>query len=296
VYVGHNTKEGYSYNLTASVARNFNFGLSAYLAYTYGDAKSVSDGTSSQNSSQWRGQVSVDGRNFPAFGRSDYAIKNRVLSSLTYRHSWTDDGGVATSVSLFFNGQSGDAFSYVIGGSGARNLNEERGSTSRNRSLVYIPRDAGDINLVPYTSGGVTVSPGDQWTNLNTFIESDPSLNDHRGEYAEKNGATAPFIGIFDLGIRQDLGTKIGNGLNRLQLSVDIFNVANLLNSDWGVVYTVPGDFNNYFLYNFEGYESDGTTPKFTYRGGTDVDKDAFDIAGTASRWRMRVGIRYTFN
>ncbi|MCB0611603.1 MAG: hypothetical protein KDD12_28030, partial [Lewinella sp.] len=58
VYVGSNTNEGYTYTVTAALAKKFGFGLNATLAYTYGDAQAVSEGTSSQNSSQWRGQVS----------------------------------------------------------------------------------------------------------------------------------------------------------------------------------------------------------------------------------------------
>jgi hypothetical protein len=216
---------------------------------------------------------------------------------LSYRHKWTADGGVATTVGLYYNGQSGAAFSYIIGGgSGAQNINGERGSTSRNRSLVYIPTSASDIHLVDYTAGGQTVTAAQQWENLNAYIESDKSLSDNRGSYAEKNGATAPFVSFLDLAIRQDIGKNLGGELHKIQLSVDIFNLPNLLNSDWGVVYTVPGsDFNNFYLYNFEGYEANGTTPKFTYRG-TKTGKDAFDIANVGSRWRMRIGIRYTFN
>jgi hypothetical protein len=299
VYVGHNTDEGNSYSLTGSLDKKFNCGLSAYLAYTYGDAHSVSDATSSQNSSQWRGQISVDGRNFPSYGRSDYAVTHRIVSSLSYKHNWTKDGGVATGISLFYNGQSGAAFSYVISGSNARNINGERGSSSRNRSLIYIPKDINDINLVPYTSGGNTVSKEEQWAKLNAIIENDKSLSENRGSYAEKNGATAPFVSLFDLAIRQDLGSTFGSNLHRVQLTLDIFNFANLLNKDWGVVYGVPGsDFNNYYLYQFDGYEAapNASTPKFSYRGSDAIDEDRFDIGGTASRWRMRLGIRYSFN
>jgi hypothetical protein len=72
-------------------------------------------------------------------------------------------------------------------------------------------------------------------------------------------------------------------------------NVANMLNPEWGVQYVVPGDFNNYELYNFAGYEADGTTPRFTYTG-TQTNQDSFNIAGLTSRWRMQFGIRYLFN
>jgi hypothetical protein len=97
--------------------------------------------------------------------------------------------------------------------------------------------------------------------------------------------------------IRQDIGADLGGDLHRLQISFDILNVANLLNKDWGAFYTTPGgDFNNFQLYQFDGYEADGTTPKFSYRLGDATGRDAFNISGTDSRWRMRLGFRYIFN
>ncbi len=301
VYIGHNTSEGYTYNITASLAKNFSSGFNAYLAYTYGDAYAVNEGTSSQNSSQWRGQVGVDGRNFPVLGRSDFALGHRILSSLSYKLRWNAEENAATTFSLFYNGQSGTAFSYVLGGANGRNANLDRGSTSANRTLVYVPASQSDIVLADYTSGGQTVTAAQQWANLNAFIEADKSLRESRGGYAEKNGATAPFASIFDLAIRQDVGLKAGGSTHKLQFSVDIFNVANLINPEWGVVYIVPGsNFNNYELLNLEGYNPDAngnnTIPRFTYRRGAVTGKDAFDIAGTASRWRMRFGVRYIFN
>ena len=295
VYLASNTSEGYTYNITGSLAKDFDNGLSAMIAYTYGDAYALSEGTSSQNSSQWRGQVNIDGRNNPVYGRSDFSVGHRIISALTYKIPWSDRGVNATTISLFYNGQSGTPYSYVIGGPDARNINNETGSTGRNRALVYVPESIDDINLVPYEVNGEPVSRETQWANLNAFIESDKGLKDRRGQYAEKNGSRNPFSSIFDLAIRQDIGTLIGGASHKLQLSVDIFNVANLINSEWGVRYFNPGDFNNTELYQFEGYEADGTTPTFTYRD-TEVGKDWSDIAGLTSRWRMRLGVRYMFN
>lgn len=295
VYLATNTSQGYTYNLSASFAKQWDNGLSATFAYSYGDSYALNEGTSSQNSSQWRGQVSIDGRNNPVYGRSDFAVGHRYVSSLTYKFSWGPDMAQTTSVSLFANGQSGTPYSYVIAGSRARNLNNETGSTSRNRSLAYIPRNASEINLVDYTSGGQTVTAAEQWNKLNNLIESDSYLDSRRGKYAEKNGDWSPFVSIFDLGIRQDVGIRAGGQLHRLQLSLDISNIANMLNKDWGVVYNVPGNFNNYYLYQFEGYEGDGTTPQFTFRDGETGD-ERYNISGFSSRWRMRVGVRYLFN
>lgn len=295
VYVASNTNEGYTYNISASLAKDFGRNFTAFLAYNYGDAYAVNEGTSSQNSSQWRGQVSTDGRNFPVLGRSDFAQGHRIISSLTYKVDWNSN--LRTSVSLFYTGESGEAFSYVIGGgSAAQNINNEQGSTSRNRSLIYVPLDETDINLIEYTANGEIVTTETQWANLNAMIESDPGLRDRRGDYVEKNGSFAPFNHIFDLALRQDIGTDLGGDLHRVQFSLDIFNLANLLNKDWGAYYVTPGsDFNNFQLLQFEGYESDGTTPRYTYRLSA-TGKDAFNILGNTSRWRMRLGVRYILN
>ncbi len=297
VYVGSNTNEGYTYNFTATLAKNFGDNFSTFLAYNYGDAYAVNEGTSSQNSSQWRGQVSIDGRNFPVLGRSDFAAGHRIIASASYKINWTK--GIGTQISFFYSGESGEAFSYVIGGgSAAQNINNEQGSTGRNRSLVYVPTDLNDIHLVDYTlSNGTVITKEAQWTNLNAMIESDPGLRDHRGGYVEKNGSFAPFNHILDFAVRQDIGAELGGDLHRIQVSLDIFNFLNLLNKDWGAYYTTPGsDFNNFQLYQFDGFEADGTTPKFSYRLGSATGKDIFNIGGTASRWRMRLGVRYILN
>lgn len=295
VYFADNTSEGYSYTLTGSLAKDFAFGLRAFLAYSWNDSYALNEGTSSQNSSQWRGQVSINGRNNPVLGRSDFAIGHRVLSTLSYSFNWTRDGANKTTISLLYNGQSGNAYSYIIGGRDARNLNNEEGSTSRNRSLIYIPETASDINLVDYTVGDNLVTAAEQWANLNEFIENDPYLSENRGGYAEKNSNFAPFSHIFDLAIRQDFGLQVGGQVHKFQLSLDFANFGNLLNSNWGTVYEVPGDFSYYYLYQFEGYAADGTTPVFIYRDDQ-TGLDDFDIAGLASRWSILLGLRYKFN
>ena len=290
VYVASNTNQGYGYNLTGTVAKRFASGLNATIAYTYGDSYASSEGTSSQNSSGWRGQVHVNGRNEPSYGRSDFSMGSRLLAAVDYKLNWGPSNNTATTFSLFYNGQSGQAFSYVIGGGNARNLSNQRGSTSRNRSLVYVPVDQNDINLIDYDGG----TAAQQWENLNALIESEPSLNSRRGEYAEKNGARAPWVNFIDFAIRQDIGADLGGNVHKFQLSFDVFNVANLINSSWGTRYSVPGDFNNYFLLDFEGYEDDGTTPQYTYQEDQ-IDEGRFDISNGASRWSARVGLRYIF-
>ena len=295
VYLGSNTNQGFGYNLTASIQKDIIPSLNLFLAYNFGDSYALFEGTSSQNSSQWRGSVNINGRNDPEFGRSDFAQGSKIIGSLNYLVDW-GDSGASTTISLFYNGQSGNAISYVVGGDGdARNFNNENGSTSRFRSLVYVPADANDINLIEYEDDGDIISAAEQWENLNAFIEDDPHLSDRRGDYAEKNGGRAPWVSFLDLAIRQDFGLDLGEKTHRFQLSFDVFNLANLINPRWGVRYFVPGDFNNYELLNFESFDTDGTTPQYTYReSGENID--SYDVAAFSSRWQARVGVRYIFN
>jgi hypothetical protein len=293
IYLASNTSKGYTYNISAEFRKRWNNGLDAYFAYSYGDAEALNEGTSSQNSSQWRDQIHVDSRNNPVVGRSDFAVGHRYVGSLSYSFNWGQSDIQRTTISLFANGQSGNPFSYVIGGRNARNILHESGSTSRNRTLIYIPRDATEINLVDIPDG---LTAAQQWEDLNAVIEDDDFLSENRGKYAKKNASWTPFVSIFDLAIRQDLGIRTAGQTHRIQLSLDITNVANLINKDWGTVYSVPGDFNNYALYDFVGYEADGTTPQFNYTDGAETGKERFDINGFNSRWRMLVGIRYLFN
>ncbi len=298
IYLGSNTKEGDTYSISASLAKQFDFGLNASLGYTFGDAHGLNEGTSSQNSSQWRGQMTQGlGRNNPVYGRSDFAIGQRLMAVLSQDINWGGSKSFTTSIGLFYDGMAGSPYSYVIGGNNGRNLNNDLGSTSNNRALVWIPTDASQIHLVDYMpSGGTTVTAAEQWTNLNAFIEADPYLSEHRGQYAEKNSNWMPFTSFLDLSLRQNLGLTVGGNSHALQLSLDVFNLPNLINSDWGVRYSVPGDFNNFFLYDFAGYEADGTTPKFNFTYGTRNGKDAFNISDFSSRWQMRLGVRYLFN
>lgn len=287
IYVASNTDEGYTYTLTAALAKQFDFGLSANVSYTYGDAEALNEGTSSQNSSQWRGQINTDGRNNPVLGRSDFALGHRVLGALTYNFNLFQGDNSGTSITLLYEGLRGSPYSYVLGGRDGRNPNNETGSTSRNRSLVYIPADQNEINFVE--ANGLT--PTEQWELLDAFIEDDPYLSENRGSYAEKNASWLPFTSFIDVSLRQDIGVLYGG---KLQLSWDVFNFANLLNPSWGVRYQVPGSFNYYELYTFEGYDDDGTTPLFSYTE-EGLGEDALNISDFSSRWRMRLGVRYIF-
>ncbi len=289
VILGTNTSEGYTYNITAQLQKPFDNGLTASAAYTFGRAKALNDATSSQNSSQWRYMEQVNGLNDLDMGYSDFDMKHRITAFVSYSKEYFNH--LKTSISMFYNGQSGMPYSYIY--NDWRDLNND-GETYN--SLIYIPEEAGDINLIEYTDyEGNTVTAAEQWEALDEFIENDDYLSEHRGEYAERNAARTPFEHKIDLKIAQDLFANIGGRDHTLQLTIDIFNFTNLLNKDWGRLYYIPYGTNS--IIDFEGFEADGTTPQFTFDAPDErIDMFSPDDSGIiSSRWQAQIGLRYIF-
>lgn len=290
ILLGSNTSEGYSAIGTLQLTKPFDNGFSGSIAYTYGNSEAVYEGTSSQNSSQWRGSYAVNGRNNSPLGRSDFSMGSRFILYGSYTIDYLDH--MATTIGFFYNAQSGTPFSYIYNDNGGLN-NED----SRERSLLYVPMDAGDINLIDYTDGsGNTVTAAQQWTALDSYVSSDDYLSGQRGQYAEKNSTRTPFSNVLDMKLTQDFYVNSGGMKHTLQLTFDIFNFGNLLNKDWGRRYF--SDFGSVQMIDFEGFQADNTTPEFTYNVDRTELKDFLfinDSGVNGSRWTMQMGLRYLF-
>ena len=292
IILGTNTKEGYSYNITAQLQKTFDNGFTGNIAYSLGHAKSMNDGVSSQNSSQWR-VPNVRGKNDLDLATSDFDMGSRIVGFLSYKKEYLKH--TATTVSLFYTGQSGATFSYGYADGSSKYLGEDNQSLE----LLYVPKDQNDINLVDIlnTDGTVKLSADQQWSDLNAFIEGDDYLSGRRGDYVERNHSRVPFMNIFDFRIAQDFYVNVGGKRNTLQVAFDIFNIGNLLNKDWGRIYYSSGAYyNNYPLVKMEGFEDDNTTPKFSFTKPKG-DTWAIDDSGIlSSRWQGQLTVRYIFN
>ena len=282
VLLGSNTSKGYTYSLTGQLQKPFDNGLTASLAYTYGGAESVFEGTSSQNSSQWRGALSINGRNNTPVAISDFDLKSRIVAALSYRLEY--DFG-ATTFSMFYNGQSGQPFSYVYDDGGSLN-NED----SRERSLIYVPRTSSEIVFADASTAAA------QWAALDAYIENDDYLKDRRGQYAEKNAARLPFQSVVDFKIMQEISMELGGKRRAIEISFDIFNFTNLLNKDWGRRWNSNNA--TVQLMDFEGFQTGGLVPTFEFNtDDVDVEDLAFPDDGglISSRWQAQLGLRVKF-
>jgi hypothetical protein len=233
--------------------------------------------------------------NSPALTTSDWEIRNRLFVSATF--TWEFFKNAPTSITLFYNGQTGRPFSFIAKGNASSNLNNDGFGEN---DLLYIPRNSSEILLgtisnkqfVPSTKTGTT------YDDLEAFISNDDYLSENRGKIAERNGAHAPWRDYFNLHISQDIPDLWGFGA--VQFYVDIENVANLINSDWGKVSdvastpTIGND--TYNILSYQGmvtYEGRANTPVYSFTKPT--NNTAFTYDDYYSRWAMQVGVRYSF-
>jgi hypothetical protein len=276
-----NTNKGYSYNFVLMLQKQFEKGFNAMASYAYGKSMDLNSGTSSVAYSNWRYVNNVYGLNDLRLTRSNFDLGHRITGLVSYKIDYLNDI-LSTQISLFYNGQSGQPISYIYNG----DMNND-GTTN---DMIYIPETASEINLVDI-SGGATAAQ--QWTALDAFISNDKYLSKHRGEYAERNAARLPFSHQFDLRILQDVKVKAGNTSNKLQISLDILNIGNLISKKWGESKYLSNQ--QYSLINYTGVTATNL-PKMTYAPSGLTNGEAYSISDFSSRWRMQIGLRYVFN
>jgi hypothetical protein len=290
-YIIDSRSEGYNYSLTAQLRKNFDSGFSTSLSYTFTQAKSILKSTEIAFE-LWQ-QLPVQGNpNDIELGFSEFGQLHRIVGVATYSHKWSNN--LTTHFGLFFEAAEGNRFA---GAGGNRysftyvgDVNGD-GSPSNN-DLIYIPRNQSEIILSETDANGDPFgSAADQWQSLNAFIEQDDYLSSHRGQIAERFGAVNPWYSTIDLRILQDISFDLGTNRHTFQLSLDIMNLANLLNSDWGVRKVAQGSATSPLrLVRFNGEGS----PEFNYVGPGD-GKTFIDDPGIFSRYQLQFGIRYSF-
>jgi outer membrane receptor protein involved in Fe transport len=277
-----NTSRAYQYSLTAQATKSFAFGLDLMAAYNYGTARDVTSANSSIARSSFTANAVVGNPNEFVLGISDNQLQHRFIASVSYAKKYAKYFG--TSVSFFYTARSGNYFSYTY----ASDLNNDG---INGNDLIYIPRTQNEIILVP-SNAADTRTPAQIWQDLNTYITNDKYLSGRKGQFAERNGAETPWSSRLDFSIRQDFYVNVKGKTNTIQLSFDVFNFGNMLNSDWGVV-QVP---NRTQLLNFRG-SVDGTAtgrPVFSFDNLPSTFRDNIDPF--VSKWEAQVGIRYIFN
>ena len=275
-----NKNQGHSFNLTAQLRKEFGSALNTTLAYSFTDAKNNLKSTEIA-SVLWENQPVQGDPNNPELSWSEFGQRHRILGTLTWARSWSQR--FKTSVGVFleiaqgnrFAGNGGNRYSFIYAG-------DVNGDGQGGNDLIYIPKDASDIILLPTA----TATVAQQSTALEAFIQQDKYLRSHRGQIAERFGEINPWYNDLDLRVLQDLSIGAAHRHN-FQLSIDVLNFAHLLSSSWGVRKVAdPAALSPLRFVDFDG----AGRPRFNFTGPA---KTFIDDPSLFSRWRAQIGLRY---
>jgi outer membrane receptor for ferrienterochelin and colicin len=285
VFLVGNTNKGKSQQLTVSLSKPWTVesDWAWTMGYTYTHATEVGSLTSSTGGSGWGYQYGFN-INEEVSRNGRYVIKDRLAGSLDWKHNFFGD--YQTRVGLVYEGRSGRPFSYIFSG-------DANGDNRSNNDLFYVPSGPGDVLFGTLNSSGTfTANPAMEQAFFE-WLNSTPELKRHAGSYAPANDFRADWVNTFDLRFSQELpGFFKGH---KSEIWVDIQNVGNLLNKDWGHIMdygffansrvaTLQGIYDGKYVYNYRGADAPAA-----------ANNDADGVNTGVSQWSLQVGLKYNF-
>jgi Carboxypeptidase regulatory-like domain len=281
-----NGTRGYYGSLSVRFEKPFSKGFFASVSYTKSFAANLFDGSGDQALGTYQGTQQVKGLNTPTLAAAQYVLPDRAVAMLSYRREYLKH--LATTLSFFYQGSIDYRFNYVYSG------DFNRDGVSGN-DLIYIPT-ALEVTQMTFTSqtiNGTVYSPAAQQNLFESYVQQDNYLRKRRGQFAERNGAKAPWRNQIDAKFVQDVFVKAGKSRNTLQFTIDVFNFGNMLNPSWGKVKTI-----NASSILTPTFTSLTTAPTFRLAtaNGQIVTRTFRDNLSVFSTYSVQLGFRYLFN
>ena len=276
-FVLENTHKGYGYSASVTVNMRPVEGLSLMAAYTHTASKELTGMPGSAAESAFTYVPTTEGPNNIKLHNSQYVTPDRVVASGTYSDKSNNH------FSLIYEAWRGGAnYSYML----ANDMNGD----GYNYDALYIPTDK-DINDNKFRFA----SENDRDRFL-AYVKNDKYLSSHRGEYAEAYSVYSPWVHRVDFSYKHDFKVKAGDSVNKLQLSLDVKNILNIFNSNWGVSKFMNPDLNDGRILKFEKVDAEGY-PVFSTPGKVNGTIQAFTPSVAIGQcWYASVGIKYMFN
>lgn len=231
-----NYDDGESLTLSVALSKDYENGLGFFASYAYQDTQTVTPGTSSRGISNFRSIIDFD-RNNPGAFTSEYQVEHAFKLNLSYEREIFGD--LESRFNLFGQITSGDPFSYTFD---VASTNALFGRPGDNES----PFD-NDLLYVPAVSGGAISDPRVVVASSfqeEAFIEYAQNAGMSFGAIQDRNNDESTWNQRWDFQYQQELPLpdfrhNAFDG-HKLNFVVDIRNVANLLNDEWGTQYNGP--------------------------------------------------------
>ncbi|MEI6263492.1 MAG: hypothetical protein WCP74_00215 [Sphingobacteriia bacterium] len=286
-------EKGFGYRWGFQIKKESSFGNISFN-YAFGKSFAAYDGNYSVLLNQWKLNEHVNGRNNISVAISDFSPGHRI--NINCFKEWRIDKKNKISLSLIYNGSSGNRFSYVYGKKSL--VRDDENSTGF--ELIYIPtrEELSNQFFLPIISNEFYYTAEQQKEALEIFIEQDEYLKSKRGRYAERNASNTPFIHRMDCRIATYTNLHLNKRKYGIAFSLDIFNLTNLLNETWGKSFYVPG--NRHKLIDFVGYiNQNQLIPIFNFNPQILTTKPWVEQISPnphfSSNWTLQMGCRINF-
>jgi hypothetical protein len=260
-----NTSGDHDASLTVQLQKRFGNGVEFNASYTYSHSVDFRSMTSDITSSNYRFGVLNGPVNAPTLATSFFDRPHKVTISGSANTPF------GTRVSLFYTGISGTPFTYVVNG----DINADGFGGN---DAVYVPINAADIS-------GLSAA---QFATLDNFINNEACLRNNRGHILPRNSCRNPWQNIMSARISKTFGTLHGQSI---ELTADMLNVLNFLNSSWGLI-KVTGVNEETNLIRLTGY--DVVNGRGIYALNLPI-KNQVTLNSLGSRWVFQLGARYAF-
>jgi outer membrane receptor protein involved in Fe transport len=235
------------------------------LSYTWNQTKdNTSYNGNVANTATLVQYVKDDPRNLSPLSYSDNQFRSKFVA---YGSSPTFNG---FSAGVRFSGLSGTRYSLYVNG----NVNGDFVATN-DLAYVYNPNSASTPQYLKDGINAVLNNP-----------KVEPGMKDYIkksfGKMAERNGGENPFYGVVDLRLIKRV--RVTNK-QYFEVSVDLFNVTNLINKDWGVNHNLGST----SLYNIKSF--DAAKQEYVYSVNTNAG-----VSGLGGNpYQFQIGLRYGF-
>jgi hypothetical protein len=281
VYDVTNSSGDYSYQLTSGLTRRFDRRWEGSLFYTYTQSRDIqSTGNSTAGSNFGLGRILSGGSLLDQddLQRSRWEIPHRIIATGSYTLP------TETAITLVYAGNSGQPFSYYY--------TTDENADGQANDAVYVPRDVRDVAQIRFQNSTNPVATiAQQQDALDAYINKVSCLNRQRGQIMTRNSCRAPWQNVIDFSLRQPIRTLRGQNVS---LQWDVFNFANLLNKNWGIIREAgdPGFPGQRLLSRVATTTVNGVaTPVYTFNTGFVYD----NVRNVQSNYRMQLSMRYSF-
>jgi hypothetical protein len=273
-----NTSLGYGWSANITLNAQPAKWLNLMAAYAHTVAKDVTGMPGSAAESAFTYVPTVEGPNFIRLHNSQYNTPDRLVASLTAH----DNSG--NHYSLIYEAWLGGAnYSYMM----VNDIN----SDGYNYDAIYVPTDDEvATNQFRFVSA-------DDKTRFMDYVHANDYLKNQQGMYAEAYSVYSPWVHRIDFGYKHDFVFNTGKDKHNLQLSLDLKNVLNMFNSEWGVAkYLNPAIGSEARILKYEGVDVDGVAT-FSTPSSINGDTKTFTPSYSLGQcWYALIGIKYIFN